>query len=100
VVITTKTETVTGDKGRYNVKTGIATILNNVNLTRGTDTLKGAYAVVNMNTGVSTLYSQLPGAKAEKPSPVRGHFTPKKAEPLPTEGKPETGNQKAAPVKP
>ncbi|WP_337996742.1 LptA/OstA family protein [Oleispirillum naphthae] len=100
VVITTKTETVTGDKGRYNVKTGIATLLNNVGLTRGTDTLNGAYAVVNMNTGVSTLYSQLPGAKAEKPSPVRGRFIPKKAEPLPEEDKGGAEGKKSAPVKP
>ncbi|MBN2751393.1 MAG: hypothetical protein JXQ84_01675 [Rhodospirillaceae bacterium] len=85
VVITTKTEIVTGDKGRYNVKTGIATLLNNVTLTRGTDTLNGAYAVVNMNTGISTLYAQAPGAKHEKPAPVRGIFTPKQAEALPEE---------------
>jgi len=94
VVITTKTEVVTGDKGRYNTKTGIATLLNNVTLTRGTDAMNGAYAVVNMNTGVSTLYSQLPGAKAEKPAPVRGHFIPKQAEPMPGE---KTGGKTSAP---
>ncbi len=83
VVIKTKTETVTGDRGRYNAKTGIATILDNVTLTRDTDSLKGQYAVVNLNTGVSTLYAAAPGSKAEKPAPVRGVFTPKKAEPVP-----------------
>ncbi len=85
VVITTKTEVATGDRGHYNVKTGTATLLDNVTLTRGTDTLNGAYAVINMNTGVSTLYSKAPGAKLDKPSPVRGKFTPKRAEPLPEE---------------
>ncbi len=85
VTITSKTEVATGDRGRYNVKTGIATLLDNVTLTRGGDTLNGAYAVVNMNTGVSTLYSQVPGAKTDKPKPVRGKFIPKKAEPLPEE---------------
>jgi len=83
VVITTKTEVVTGDRGRYNVKTGVATILDNVTLTRGTDSLKGQYAVVNMNSGVSTLYARAPGAKTDKPAQVRGVFVPKKAEPLP-----------------
>lgn len=83
VVIKTKTETVTGDRGRYNAKTGIATILDNVTLTRDKDSLKGQYAVVNLNTGVSTLYAAAPGSKAEKPAPVRGVFTPKKAEPVP-----------------
>jgi len=77
VKIRTKTETVTGDKGRYNVKTGIATILNNVHLTRGTDTLRGEYAVVNMNTGISTLYAQPPGAPKGSGAPVRGKFIPK-----------------------
>ncbi len=77
VTITTPTETVTGDKGRYNVKTGIATILNNVHMTRGTDTLKGAYAVVNMKTGVSTLYATLPGQPKTKDTQVKGVFTPK-----------------------
>ncbi len=85
VTIVTKSETATGDRGRYNVKTGIATLLDNVTLTRGTDTLNGAYAVVNMNTGVSTLYSKAPGAKSDKPQPVRGKFSPKKADPLPEE---------------
>lgn len=83
VVIKTKTETVTGERGRYNAKTGIATILNNVVLTRDKDSLKGQYAVVDMNTGVSTLYAAPPGTKVEKPAPVRGVFTPKKAEPVP-----------------
>ncbi len=83
VTIKTKTETVTGERGRYNAKTGIATILGDVTLTRGTDSLKGQYAVVNMNSGVSTLYAAAPGAKTDKPAPVRGVFTPKKAEPLP-----------------
>jgi len=77
VKITTPTETVTGDKGRYNVRTGIATVLNHVKLTRGTDTLNGAYAVVNVKTGVSTLYSHLPGASKGQSTPVRGKFTPK-----------------------
>lgn len=83
VVIKTKTETVIGDRGRYNAKTGIATILNNVTLTRDTDTLKGEYAVVDLNTGVSTLYASAPGTKVEKPAQVRGVFTPKKADPVP-----------------
>lgn len=83
VVIKTKTETVTGERGRYNAKTGIATILNNVVLTRDKDSLKGQYAVVDMNTGVSTLYAAAPGTKVDKPAPVRGVFTPKKADPVP-----------------
>lgn len=56
VVIVTPKETARGSQGKYDAKTGIATLTGSVTLTRGDDVLTGGKAVVNMNTGVSTLY--------------------------------------------
>ncbi len=55
VVITTEKETARGSQGKYNAKTGIATLTGSVTLTQGQNVLTGATAVVNMRTGVSTL---------------------------------------------
>lgn len=56
VVIVTPKETARGSQGKYDAKTGIATLTGSVTLTRGDDVLTGGKAVVNMNSGVSTLY--------------------------------------------
>lgn len=55
VVITTDKETARGSQGKYNAKTGIATLTGSVTLTRGESVLSGGLATVNMKTGVSTL---------------------------------------------
>lgn len=55
VVITTENETARGSQGKYDAKTGIATLTGSVTLTRGENILTGAQAVTNMRTGVSTL---------------------------------------------
>lgn len=55
VVITTDKETARGSQGKYNAKTGIATLTGSVTLTRGKNILRGGLATVNMRTGVSTL---------------------------------------------
>lgn len=56
VVITTEKETARGSQGKYDAKTGIATLTGSVTLTQGQNVLTGGKAVVNMKTGVSTLY--------------------------------------------
>jgi len=55
VVITTDKETARGSQGKYNAKTGIATLTGSVTLTRGDSVLNGGVATVNMKTGISTL---------------------------------------------
>jgi lipopolysaccharide export system protein LptA len=55
VLITTEKETARGSQGKYNAKTGIATLTGSVTLTRGQNVLQGGLATVNMKTGVSSL---------------------------------------------
>jgi lipopolysaccharide export system protein LptA len=64
VVLTTKAETVRGDRATYNLDTGIATVDGAVKMTRGNSQLNGGYAVVNVNSGISRLYGSAAEAKA------------------------------------
>ena len=57
VRIVTETETATGDKGVYNVESGIATLTGSVKIVRDDNTLDGCRAEVNLNTSVSKLFS-------------------------------------------
>jgi lipopolysaccharide export system protein LptA len=70
VVITTKTELVSADRGVYNQQTGIAEMIGNVKLTRGDSQLNGDRAVVNLKTGVSRLLARRGGGR------VQGLFIP------------------------
>ncbi|MHA1538244.1 MAG: LptA/OstA family protein [Alphaproteobacteria bacterium] len=70
VVISTKSELITADRGIYNHQTGIAEMIGNVKLTRGDSQLNGARAVVNLKTGVSRLLARRGGGR------VRGLFIP------------------------
>lgn len=58
VRLTTATDVVTGDIGRYDVKTQFATITDNVRMTRGGNQLNGDYAEVDMASGVSKLLTR------------------------------------------
>lgn len=58
VRLTTATDVVTGDVGRYDVKTQFATITDNVRMTRGGNQLNGDYAEVDMASGVSKLLTR------------------------------------------
>ena len=69
VVVRTRTETVTGDRGVYVPASGIARIVGNVHITRGQNQLNGAAAIVNMHTGLATM-TEAPGAR------VRGLIVP------------------------
>ena len=56
VKIVTATETATADRGVYNARSGIATLLGTVKIVRGNNILNGCKAEVNLNKGVSKLF--------------------------------------------
>ncbi|MBF0560612.1 MAG: hypothetical protein HQL37_01095 [Alphaproteobacteria bacterium] len=62
VILTTPDEVALGNKGVYNVKTGIATLTGAVKITRGENQLNGEYGVVNLNTGISKVFPTAPGS--------------------------------------
>jgi lipopolysaccharide export system protein LptA len=70
VVLQTPTDIVTGDRGVYDARTGIARLVGNVQITRGANEMAGQGAVVNMKTGVATLLAA-PGGQ------VKGLIVPK-----------------------
>lgn len=72
VRIDTATETVTADRGAYNVESGIATLTGSVKIVRGENILDGCRAVVNLNTGISRLF----GCEGQTGGRVRGLLTP------------------------
>ncbi|HLO76953.1 MAG TPA: LptA/OstA family protein [Magnetospirillum sp.] len=79
VLLTTARERVSGDRGDYNLETGIATVSGSVKLTRDGNELNGGFAHVNLNTGISKLFGAAPG---EKGGDTRAHgtFIPDKQE--------------------
>ncbi|CUW38488.1 conserved exported protein of unknown function [Magnetospirillum sp. XM-1] len=78
VVILSKSETVTGERGDYDAETGIATVTGSVKISReGGNQLEGGWAHVNLNTGVSKLFPTAAGA-AESGQRVQGLFIPQK----------------------
>ncbi|MDO8605764.1 MAG: LptA/OstA family protein [Phaeospirillum sp.] len=78
VVLTTATEKLTGDRGDYNVETGIATVSGSVKIVRdGVNQLDGGWAHVNLNTGVSKLFANAPGGE-DTGKRVQGLFIPQK----------------------
>jgi lipopolysaccharide export system protein LptA len=76
VLITTEKETARGSQGKYNAKTGIATLTGSVTLTRGQNVLQGGMATVNMKTGVSSL-----SGSSATDGKARAVFSPGKAAP-------------------
>jgi lipopolysaccharide export system protein LptA len=57
VYIVTADETVTADRGVYNVESGIATLTGSVKITRDLSQLNGCSATVNLKTGKSRLHA-------------------------------------------
>jgi lipopolysaccharide export system protein LptA len=53
-----------GDRGVYNVETGIVTLTGSVRIERGKSELEGCKAEVNLNTGISRLFS-CPGGRTK-----------------------------------
>lgn len=80
VVLTTAQEVINGDRGDYNMETGIATVSGSVKITRQGNELNGGYAHVDLNTGVSKLFGGAPGS-ADGGQRVRGTFVPDKQSP-------------------
>lgn len=76
VEVITASDIATGDRGVYNVETGIATLTGSVKITRGGNQLNGCVAEVNMNTNVSKLFGC--AAKANGDGRVHGLLIPKK----------------------
>lgn len=76
VRIDTESETVTSNRGAYNVESGIATLTGSVKIIRDENILDGCRAVVNLNTGVSRLF----GCEGQAGGRVRGLITPRSAE--------------------
>lgn len=75
VRVKTETETAVGDRGVYNVNSGVAVLTGNVTMVRDTNTLNGCRAEVNLNSGVSKLFA-CPNQQGS--NRVRGTFIPKK----------------------
>jgi len=57
VYIVSEQDTITADRGVYDVESGIATLTGSVKLSRDANQLNGCSAVVNLNTGISKLKS-------------------------------------------
>ena len=74
VRVKTPSETAVGDRGIYNVETGVAVLTGNVTMMRDTNTLNGCRAEVNLNSGVSKLFA-CPNQQGS--NRVRGTFIPK-----------------------
>ena len=82
VGVSSPTEIVRGQRGVYDVNTGIAVVRGSVKITRGTDQLNGEIAEVNMNTGVSRMLSGQTGR-------VRGFFQPRSTVPQKPQAQPD-----------
>ena len=76
VKVVTANDIATGDRGVYNVETGIATLTGSVKIARGGNQLSGCVAEVNMNTNVSKLFGC--GPRATGDGRVHGLLRPKK----------------------
>jgi lipopolysaccharide export system protein LptA len=76
VEVVTANDTATGDRGVYNVETGIATLTGSVKIVRGGNLLIGCVAEVNMNTNVSKIFGC--PSKAGGDGRVHGLLIPKK----------------------
>ena len=75
VTIRTPTDFVVGNQGVYDAKTGIATLIGSVKITRGENQLNGDRAVVDLNTGISRLTTNGNGGGKSR---VRGLLIPEK----------------------
>lgn len=73
VFIRTKAETAQGDKGVYDVTSGIVTLTGNVALTKDKNIIKGGSLIVDMNKGYSKIVNDSSQGEGGR---VRGLFTP------------------------
>lgn len=73
VLVSTETDVGRGDYGVYNAETGIATLLNNVTVTRGPNTIRGQYAVMDLNNNISRMLPA-PASPGSEPRRIEGVF--------------------------
>ena len=73
VLVSTQTDVGRGDYGVYNADSGIATLLGNVNVTRGPNTIRGEYAVMDLNNNISRMMAA-PATPGAAPTRVEGLF--------------------------
>ncbi len=105
VVITMKSEIITGSYGIYHAATNQAELTGTVTITRGPNTLEGNRAIVDLTTNISTIYGD-PNAAPGQKGRVKGVFYPgseKKSEPAqpspsPSYIAPLTPPQKTTPI--
>jgi len=64
VSVLTERDRAYGDRGVYNVETGIVTLTGSARIERGKNELNGRKAEVNLNTGISRLFS-CPGGRTK-----------------------------------
>ena len=74
VHIVAEQDTITADRGVYDVESGIATLTGSVKLSRDDNQLNGCSAIVNLNTGISKLKSC--ASTGAGTSRVQGLFSP------------------------
>jgi len=98
VKLTTVQEVVTGDRGDYNMETGIATVSGSVKITREGNELDGGYAHVDLNSGISKLFGAAPGATGDHRA--RGTFVPEKKDKGGDDGQHQSVFHGNAPKKP
>ncbi len=75
VTVMTPKETITGDKGVYDIPKQEATITGNVRIQQGKSWLEGTRATVDMNTGISRLFADDDKSTNGR---VKGVFYPRK----------------------
>jgi lipopolysaccharide export system protein LptA len=64
VIVASADQIAHGDRGVYNLDTGIATLMGHVNVTKGDNELRGEYAVVDTQNNVSHILAVAPDASA------------------------------------
>ncbi len=76
VVITTRTEVLTGDRGIYRASSNIAELNGNVKIRRGDNVLEGQRAEVNLTTNISKMFGGSGTITQGGDGRVRGVFYP------------------------
>jgi len=80
VKVATPKDTALSDRGVYNVKSGIATLVGSVKVLRAGNVLNGCSAEVDLNTGISRMHSCQKGFGNAK-TRVKGVLLPRKIKP-------------------
>ncbi|HLY56059.1 MAG TPA: LptA/OstA family protein [Stellaceae bacterium] len=78
-VVASRPDTVgTGDRGIYNLDTGLVTLSGHVTVNHGENTMRGEYGVVDLEKGMSRLLPRPPTMADTTGHRVQGYLVPKK----------------------